>query len=142
MMKTKAFIIFGAVVLVALVIVVGSKSPDKDGYGTEGKALLAGINANLEKNNIVTTDELNFTPLYEYQYMNDTLRGDEIIGYETGFSLMNKLGLTTQVPKRREIATNAYRKNIDDRFIIVRKPVITVNTGNFRYLQTLFNIGE
>jgi hypothetical protein len=66
-----------------------------------------------------------------------TRRGDEIIGYETGFSLMNKLGLTTQVPKRREIATNAYRKNIDDRFIIVRKPVITVNTGNFRYLQLL-----
>ncbi|HWQ77153.1 MAG TPA: DUF6088 family protein [Syntrophomonas sp.] len=66
-----------------------------------------------------------------------TRRGDEIIGYETGFSLMNKLGLTTQVPKRREIATNAYRKNIDDRFIIVRKPVITVNAGNFRYLQLL-----
>ena len=66
-----------------------------------------------------------------------TRRGDEIIGYETGFSLMNKLGLTTQVPKRSEIATNAYRKNIDDRFIIVRKPVITVNAGNFRYLQLL-----
>ncbi len=66
-----------------------------------------------------------------------TRRGDEIIGYETGFSLMNKLGLTTQVPKKREIATNAYRKNIDDRFIIVRKPVVTVNAGNFRYLQLL-----
>ena len=66
-----------------------------------------------------------------------TRRGDEIIGYETGFSLMNKLGLTTLVPKKREIATNAYRKNINDRFIIVRKPVITVNAGNFRYLQLL-----
>lgn len=66
-----------------------------------------------------------------------TRRGDEIIGYETGFSLMNKLGLTTLVPKKREIATNAYRKNIDDRFIIVRKPVVTVNAGNFRYLQFL-----
>ncbi len=71
-----------------------------------------------------------------------TRRGDEIIGYETGFSLMNKLGLTTQVPKRREIATNAYRKNIDDRFIIVRKPVITVNAGNFRYLQLLDGIRD
>jgi predicted transcriptional regulator of viral defense system len=38
-----------------------------------------------------------------------TRRGNEIIGYETGFSLMNKLGLTTLVPKKREIATNAYR---------------------------------
>lgn len=66
-----------------------------------------------------------------------TRRGDEVIGYETGFSLMNKLGLTTLVPKKREIATNAYRKNIDDRFIIVRKPVVTVNAGNFRYLQLL-----
>jgi len=66
-----------------------------------------------------------------------TRRGDEIIGYETGFSLMNKIGLTTLVPKKREIATNAYRKNIDDRFIIVRKPVVTVNAGNFRYLQFL-----
>lgn len=66
-----------------------------------------------------------------------TRRGDEIIGYETGFSLMNKLGLTTLVPKKREIATNAYRKNISDRYTIVRKPVITVNAANFRYLQLL-----
>lgn len=66
-----------------------------------------------------------------------TRRGDEIIGYETGFSLMNKIGLTTLVPKKREIATNAYRKKIDDRIIIVRKPVISVNADNFRYLQFL-----
>jgi predicted transcriptional regulator of viral defense system len=66
-----------------------------------------------------------------------TRRGNEIIGYETGLSLMNKIGLTTLVPKKREIATNAYRKNINDRYIIARKPVITVNAGNFRYLQLL-----
>lgn len=66
-----------------------------------------------------------------------TRRGNEIIGYETGLSLMNKIGLTTLVPKKREIATNAYRKNIDDRYIIARKPVIMVNAGNFRYLQLL-----
>lgn len=66
-----------------------------------------------------------------------TRRGDEIIGYETGFSLMNKIGLTTLVPAKREIATNAYRKNVDDRFIIVKKPVVTVNTENVRYLQFL-----
>ena len=39
-----------------------------------------------------------------------TRSGDEIIGYETGFSLMNILGLTTLVPKNLEIATNAWRK--------------------------------
>ncbi|MEA4847361.1 MAG: DUF6088 family protein [Clostridiaceae bacterium] len=66
-----------------------------------------------------------------------TRRGDEIIGYETGLSLMNKIGLTTLVPKKREIATNAYRKNISDRYTIVRKPVTTVNAGNFCYLQLL-----
>lgn len=66
-----------------------------------------------------------------------TRRGDEIIGYETGLSLMNKIGLTTLVPKKREIATNTYRKNINDRYITIRKPVTTVNAGNFRYLQLL-----
>jgi len=64
-------------------------------------------------------------------------RGDDIIGYETGVSLMNQMGLTTLVPKKREIATNAYRKIINDEHIIARKPVITVNAGNFRYLQLL-----
>ena len=64
-------------------------------------------------------------------------RGDDIIGYETGVSIMNKMGLTTLVPKKREIATNAYRKNINDKYIIARKPVITVNAENFRYLQLL-----
>jgi len=66
-----------------------------------------------------------------------TRRGNEIIGYETGYSLMNKLGLSTLVPVKREIATNAYRKNVNDRFIIIRKPVVTVNAGNYRYLQLL-----
>lgn len=66
-----------------------------------------------------------------------TRRGDDIIGYETGLSLMNKIGLTTLIPKKREIATNAYRKKVDDRYLIVRKPVITVNSANFRYLQLL-----
>ena len=64
-------------------------------------------------------------------------RGDDIIGYETGVSLMNRMGLTTLVPKKREIATNAYRKNINEKYIIARKPVITVNAENFRYLQLL-----
>lgn len=71
-----------------------------------------------------------------------TRRGDEIIGYETGFFLMNKIGLTTLVPAKREIATNAYRKNVNDSFIIVRKPVVTVDAGNYRYLQLLDVIRE
>jgi hypothetical protein len=66
-----------------------------------------------------------------------TQRGDEIIGYETGLSLMNKIGLTTLVPAKREIATNSCRKKVDNRFIIIRKPVVTVNADNYRYLQFL-----
>lgn len=66
-----------------------------------------------------------------------TRRDSEIIGYETGFSLMNIIGLTTLVPAKREIATNAYRRNVNARFIIVKKPVATVNAENFRYLQFL-----
>jgi predicted transcriptional regulator of viral defense system len=66
-----------------------------------------------------------------------TRRGDDIIGYETGFYLLNTLGLTTQVPKKREIATNAYRKSVDERFFAVRKPATAVNSENFRYLQLL-----
>lgn len=64
-------------------------------------------------------------------------QGDDIIGYETGVSFMNQIGLTTLVPKQREIATNAYRKKISDKYIIAKKPVITVNANNYRYLQLL-----
>ena len=65
------------------------------------------------------------------------LRNEEIIGYETGISLMNQIGLTTLVPRQRDIATNAYRKKINDIHIRVKKPVIAVNGNNYRYLQLL-----
>lgn len=66
-----------------------------------------------------------------------TRRGQDIIGYETGLSLMNQLGLTTLVPKKREFATNSYRKQITSQHIVARKPVIRVDAVNFRYLQLL-----
>lgn len=69
-------------------------------------------------------------------------RGDDIIGYETGVSLMNQIGLTTFVPKKRVIATNAYRKIMNSKYIVARKPVITVNANNFRYLQLLDLIND
>lgn len=64
-------------------------------------------------------------------------RGNDIIGYETGASLLNQMGLTTLVSKKREIATNAYRKNLESKFIKAKKPITTVNTKNFHYLQLL-----
>ena len=66
-----------------------------------------------------------------------TRAGDQIIGYETGLFLMNKLGITTLVPKKREIVTNAYRRDVSDQYTTVRKPVVAVNADNYRYLQLL-----
>lgn len=64
-------------------------------------------------------------------------QGEEIIGYETGVSLLNHLGLTTLVPRKREIVTNAFRKKISDQHILVKKPVTKVTAENYRYLQIL-----
>ena len=61
-------------------------------------------------------------------------------GYETGLSLLHKMGLTTQMPKQRTFATNAAKecakldKNLD---VIVKPPKIEVTAENKKYLQTL-----
>lgn len=63
---------------------------------------------------------------------------NRVIGYETGLSAMNKLGLVSQMPKRRTIATNLYKKRVPEEFLIeIHKPRITVNETNYRYLQLL-----
>lgn len=71
-----------------------------------------------------------------------TRRGDRVIGYETGASLVNKLGLTTLVPRKREIATNAYRKKLNDTSVVVKKPVAVVDRDNYRYFQLLDTIRD
>ena len=68
---------------------------------------------------------------------------NEIIGYETGLSALNRIGLVSQMPKRRCIATNLHTKRIPEGMQIeIRKPPIVVNSGNFRYLQILDAIRE
>ena len=66
------------------------------------------------------------------------LDGNHVIGYETGLSLMNQLGLVSQMPNKRYIATNNYRftlpKDVD---IEIQKPRIPVTKDNFKYLQIL-----
>ena len=37
---------------------------------------------------------------------------DDVIGYETGLSVLNRLGLVSQIPKRKCIATNLYTKRV------------------------------
>ena len=72
-----------------------------------------------------------------------TRDGDNLVGYETGPSLYNKVGLTTQIPKCYYIATNLYTKRLTfGKNVVARKPVTEVNPDNIRYLQTLDIIAE
>jgi hypothetical protein len=62
--------------------------------------------------------------------------GNEVIGYETGATALNRIGLSTLVPKNRQIATNRYRCVVPDKAgITVQKPIATVTTENAHYLQ-------
>lgn len=61
-------------------------------------------------------------------------------GYETGVALLHRLGLTTQMPNERTIATNragdCARK--DKKLgIVVRPPKVEINADNKQYLKIL-----
>ena len=62
------------------------------------------------------------------------------IGYETGYTVLYRLGLTTQLPKERTIVTNRAKdgqrddRNLD---VVIRPPKVQVNAQNKRYLQFL-----
>lgn len=63
---------------------------------------------------------------------------DDVIGYETGLSVLNRLGLVSQMPKRKCIATNLYTKRVPAGIQVeIRKPSVNVNRANYRYLQIL-----
>lgn len=85
-----------------------------------------------------------YTPDKETLFCKQLLRKEnEIIGYETGLSALNRIGLVSQMPKRRCIATNLHTKRIPEGMQIeIRKPLIVVNSDNFRYLQILDVIKE
>lgn len=69
--------------------------------------------------------------------------GDEVIGYEAGLSLLNRLGLVSQMPKRRCVATNRYGRRVPSGMQIeVRKPAVKIDSVNYRYLQLLDAIRE
>lgn len=67
---------------------------------------------------------------------------NEVIGYETGASLFQRLGLTTQIPRYKFVASNI-RKNDEHRMVnevlkvVVRGPRTRVTKDNFKYLQIL-----
>lgn len=67
---------------------------------------------------------------------------DNIKGYITGMSLLNQVGLTTQVPNVLEVTTNVEKNKkrtieIRQRKIIVRKPTVEITNQNVKYLQFL-----
>ena len=62
------------------------------------------------------------------------------IGYETGLTVLYRLGLTTQLPKERTIATNQAKdcqRKDRDLDVVIRPPKVKVTADNKRYLQTL-----
>ncbi len=62
----------------------------------------------------------------------------DVIGYETGLSMLNRIGLVSQMPKRISIATNMYTKRVPvDIQVEIRRPSANVNRANYRYLQIL-----
>lgn len=67
------------------------------------------------------------------------VNGNDVIGYESGPSYMNKIGLTTQMPNMTYIVTTKTRYTTEDKKdgIYLIKPVIKINRDNYRYLQLL-----
>lgn len=78
---------------------------------------------------------IRYAELVKRVYLSD---GGEVFGYETGPSFMNKIGLTTQMPRCIYIATDRPRSQLEggERIKLV-KPVTAVTKENYRYLQFL-----
>jgi hypothetical protein len=85
-----------------------------------------------------------FSPSKEMIFCKQLLWEEDVaIGYETGPSALNRLGLISQMPTKLYIATNLYSRRIPGGMQIeLRKPPIKVNTDNYRYLQILDVIRE
>ncbi len=79
---------------------------------------------------------IKYAELIKRVYIGD---GEEIIGYETGPSYMNKIGLTTQISAHTYLATERQRAtfSIEDTNLYFIKPVTGINKDNYRYLQFL-----
>ncbi len=58
------------------------------------------------------------------------------IGYESGPFLLNRLGLTTLIPRDMEITTNRNRAKLPEGCRIkIKKPVTAITGDNWKYLQ-------
>lgn len=62
------------------------------------------------------------------------------IGYETGPAILQRMGLTSQMPRERLLATNIAKDCVraDKKLgVMIRPPKVKVTAGNKAYLQTL-----
>ena len=70
-----------------------------------------------------------------------TQKGGVVTGYETGASFLNQIGLTTQIPKYKKYATNAFNqfggKENKKLMVIIQKPRTQITEENYLYLQIL-----
>lgn len=65
-----------------------------------------------------------------------TARDGNWIGYESGTGLLNRLGLSTLLPRKIEVTTNQYRAKLPEGcHIKLAKPAVTITDDNWRYLQ-------
>lgn len=65
-----------------------------------------------------------------------TIQNGARIGYESGAILLNRLGLSTLLPRTIEITTNQYNVPLPDNcHVKLAKPAVTVTNDNWKYLQ-------
>ncbi len=67
-----------------------------------------------------------------------TIRNGARIGYESGASLLNRIGLTTLLPRSVEITTNQSSAQLPEGCQIkLKKPPTEITDENWRYLQLI-----
>ena len=91
----------------------------------------------IPKKTILGYSTISFESIIERKYICDD---NKVFGYYSGMSLLNMVGLSSQVPNIPEITTNneATRKRtvkIGKRTVIVRRSQIEINNDNYLYLQ-------
>ena len=91
----------------------------------------------IPRKTILGYSTISFESIIERKYISDD---DKVFGYYSGMSLLNIIGLSSQIPNVPEITTNneATRKRkvkIGKRSVIVRRSNIEINNDNYLYLQ-------
>ena len=84
------------------------------------------------------------TPDYDrYAVQILTHDADGVIGYESGASFLNRIGLSTLIAKDIEIVSNSYRKKLPTNcHVVAKKPIVKVTDENYRYLQILDTVSD